>query len=313
MLRSGSFAQEMSVLTQHKVDQIRNHLNYLEQADYSKMMESQHLKVIRSLNHHLSFFPFFVQSVPIQSLFRLTINRQILRSDFNGRIHRISQLKYPPADKCGIGRANLPRMSVLYASFAPIIPEIELRPARGELVTISEWEMSPTNRIRVAAIFQDDTIVRAMPYFEPHMQRHMALMAQQEPLVAEVMRALTGFVARQFIKVVPPSCQANYLVSAWISDLLLNRNDIEAIIYPSVPSRHMDVNVAIRPDVFDRFFRPSKATEKIIRTSLADNPLSGYSSRTARTSEFDITSDTIRWDSLKSVPEEQLPTLHEQM
>ncbi len=104
----------------------------------------------------------------------------------------------------------------------------------------------------------------------------------------------------------------NYFVSAWVSDLYLNQNGVEALIYPSVRTKLMDVNVALRVDVFDKMFRLVETTEEIVRTDVDTDSTSVYCSKTARSSRIDAATDTIVWDPARSVPEEEVPRLHEQ-
>jgi hypothetical protein len=121
-----------------------------------------------------------------------------------------------------------------------------------------------------------------------------------------LIEATNGFLARQFTKTVPTDKKVNYLVSAFISDMLLNQNRLDALVYPSVQLDLLDACVAMRTDVFDEMFYPVRCREELVNSVSDEKPGHLYTSQTAVATEFDSEADEIRWDPQKSYSDEDL-------
>lgn len=60
------------------------------------------------------------------------------------------------------------------------------------------------------------------------------------------------YVTEQFAKPVVPSHDYEYIISATIADMLMHANQLDGVIYPSVPSLgKFGMNVALRKEVTD--------------------------------------------------------------
>ncbi len=242
----------------------------------------------------------------------LTPNRSVLDSLHNRRIDQLALLKYPPAEKAGYGRANLPGRSVLYGSFSRISPKLETKPVAGDLVTLTRWQSGPVQTLAVAPIVFHPEVVAAMPHYEAHHRRYEDWLATKPAEDARYIREATEFMTWQFMKVVPRGQPRDYLVSATFADRLLQDERIDAVIYPSVQTALLDVNIAIKPDVFDRLFTPVEAEELMIARVTADG--TSYSQhRTARAKHFDTPNGHVLWDAAHTVLEADLKRLHEEL
>lgn len=252
----------------------------------------------------------FVHRVPIRDVWRLTPNRSVAESLHNVRIDELSLLKYPPAEKAGYGRANLPGRSVLYGSFSRLSAQLETQPIRGDLVTLTRWQCAPGETISVTPIVFLPDVVASMPYYEALYDRFVEWLAGMAGEDAAYRREVTEFVTRQFMKTVARDRGVNYLISAHHANLLLEDERIEALIYPSVKTSVLDVNIAIRPEVFDRLFVPVEAEEIMVGGNIDGT---AWNHRTARTYEFDFENGRVLWDATRAVPETDLATLHEDL
>ncbi len=252
----------------------------------------------------------FVHRVPVIDVWRLTPNRSVAESLHNVRIDQLSLLKYPPAEKAGYGRANLPGQSVLYGSFSRLSAQLETEPIRGDLVTLTRWQCPVGETIAVAPVVFLPDVISKMPHFEPHYARFEGWLAGMADEEAAYRREVTAFMTKQFMKTVARARPINYFVSAQYANLLLGDERIEAVIFPSVKTLGLDVNIAIRPDIFDRVFVPVEA-EEIMVGSGSDGSL--WNHRTARTYDFDVANGRVLWGAERSVPEGELPALHEHL
>jgi hypothetical protein len=299
-------------LTDDIVVDIKGGLAAIESQDFSLLPGAELQGIQELLNTIRYFMPMILVEKPMIDIVRVTRNPRVERG-FPERIHKLSRLKYPPADKTEMGRANLRNRSVLYASFFGLASVVESRVAAGDLVTRSTWRMiTYVDTIKTSVIFQDDMILQRLPYFQEFQTSYQAMLARRAPLEAELTRSVNNFVARQFTKKVPAGKRVNYLVSAFIGDMLLNQNKLDALVYPSVQLDLLDACVAMRTDLFDYMFYPVSCTEGLVNSVPDDKGNHWYTTKTAFATEFDVDGDTIHWDPAKSSSEEDLLAFQKQ-
>ena len=295
-------------------------LSTLEQVDFSIQSEETLHGIVSFLDSMRAFLPIVLHVAPVVDVFRVTVNRSVLGTPERRRLHNVGQLKYPPAHRSQWGRANLPGTTVLYASFAAMTPMLELKPKPGDLVTQSCWRLNPTSpSLNIVPIFHDSEITSRMSYFHRFAAVATEHLATLDAPRATLMRSYGNFVAKQFTKPVPSDKKKDYVISAAVSNLLLNNvgidapeeGKVEAIVYPSVQINLLDPNIAVRPDVFDGKFSLVEARELIVN-SYSEGPTGEYhSSYTARTMGIDQRTGAILWDPDKSLPEHELERLAE--
>lgn len=294
------------------IDLLRDWIALIDDCDFGALDEKGIALITGFIEHIRPQVATFVHRVPIQDVWRLTPNRSVLDSLHNRRIDQLTLLKYPPAAKVGYGRANLPGRGVFYGSFSRLSPKLETKPVAGDLVTLTRWQSGPEHSLAVAPVVFLPEIVAAMPYYVAHQQRYETWLKQKPEADAQYIREATTFMTRQFIKPVPRGQPLHYLVSATFADILLRDPNIDAVIYPSVATALHDVNIAIKPDVFDCLFQPVEAEELMIARVAADGE-TYHHHRTARAETFDTGQGMIRWDSTRSVAEADLPRVHQEL
>lgn len=258
------------------------------------------------------FIATFVHRVPIQDVWRVTPNHAVMEGLRNRRIHRLDHLKYPPAEKAGYGRANSAGRSVLYGSFSRISPRLETKPRSGDLVTLTRWRSGPDANLAVTPMVFLPQIVTAMPHYEAHYERFTSWLNTKSTEDAMIVREATEFVTRQFIKPVQADRRLDYIVSATLADILLQEDAIDGIVFPSVATSLLDVNIAIKPAVFDRLFEPVEAEELMI-TGVSDDGTRYRQSRTARAFTWDRESGSLLWDLARSVDEAKLQAVCDEL
>lgn len=181
-----------------------------------------------------------------------------------GYIHR-EDVTYRPAKDCtNIQRASLTGKTVLYGVISDDQHHLENARAIGvmecsKLVTLgkdsvgkeyisnSQWVVKQP--IKTACVVSVDSY--------DGVENNLLLNVIKSDFIAKFGSNqeainLASFVEDEFSKIVKPSCDYEYKISAVISDLLLNIYGFEAIAYPSVKmGGQVGLNVAIRPDVVD--------------------------------------------------------------
>lgn len=141
-----------------------------EISDYELFLNKKNLDILKSLSEKEiashderlilnlldKLFIYFVYSKYqdcFDTIHRITINKRILTT--NKRIKDIRNLKYPPDfnSVTTYGRCNLPKQTVLYASFLGITSLGELRPKIGDLITKSTWKLKVDAPLTYVPIF----------------------------------------------------------------------------------------------------------------------------------------------------------------
>lgn len=284
-------------------------LDRLERVDHRSLDDSSSRAVIADIQTVLGFWTTIHTNVLAPPLHRIVTNRRVRGQAENCRLHRIAELKYPPKDRCGLGRANWKQDSVFYGSFSRIGCMAEVSPQPGDLVTHSEWEpIGVTDTLSVITIFDSEGITAKIPYLHDFVKELRELLKAEDVETARTMRRVSSFLTAQFTRPTATENPLEYLVSAVVAKHFIGfPGPIEAIIYPSVPLQLADLNVAIRPDSFDGIYYLRKATEILV--SSADATHTTWSGKvTAIASRGHFERDEITWDDIR-IPEKNLPDL----
>ncbi|MEQ1677082.1 MAG: hypothetical protein ABL876_10290, partial [Chitinophagaceae bacterium] len=182
--------------------------------------------------------------IPPPKLVRVSNNTQILKS--KGRdlsyLTEIPELLAPPLKSCCYNRCNLLNQQVLYCSTNQAAAYWETKPKKGDVITLSLFELKPNVSINCGVIKKEKTK-------DPKIQHRLQ----------ELFYQVEEFNIDAFSFEVDKSRQRNYIFSAIISSELLfptqrMADNLEAIIYPSVQKKKYDENFAIKNDVIFDYY-----------------------------------------------------------
>lgn len=196
---------------------------------------------------------------------RITINKRVLPNKENKRLDRIKYLYNPPPKFIkSYGRANLKKQSIFYATFLTPIAMKELKPAVGDLFTVSIWKLlNSYDKIRIYPVFEPEVNLDMYKnfsdsdLFEKTRSAELSLMLEDffkshpkedKGLIIELMK----FVSNSFSKKINPENNSLYVVTANLANKILNNmfdGKIEAITYPTVQDSTKIENIAIKPTV----------------------------------------------------------------
>jgi hypothetical protein len=285
-------------------------LDRLERIDYSRLDDATCQPIIADIQTVLGFWTAIRVDIRAPSVYRIVTNRRVRGQIENCRLHRVAELKYPPKEKCGIGRANWKQDSVLYGCLSKGVGMAEVKPQAGELITHSEWESIATSDVLAAiSIFDSDDATAKNPYLRNFVDATEKFLETVDVETSKTMRRVSKFVTAQFTRPMISENKMEYLVSAVVSKHFVGFPDIvDAIIYPSVALTLFDLNIAIRPDSFDRVYYLRKAKEALICDTPRGSSASWLSVVTAATSRHHLGREEIVWDEV-TVPEEDIPNL----
>jgi hypothetical protein len=285
---------------QEDVTKLNTVLNYFRSISEYGITTSNEKQLIEILNNVIDFDCYLTHEQEFPELHRLTINKKILGS--NKRIDNIEFLKYPPEHLVtSYGRCNMPNQSVLYASYGMLNIYSEMKPLKGDLVTISTWRSKDNSTLKFHPIFLNqppDGTVNLIMY--NYNMEYLKLIEQYPPNMKKRITLLNSFVADMFTKRFSHnSNDLNYLFSAYFSNRMLNKNnnvDVEAIFYPSVQQKLAFENIAIKPNVFDKKYELLEVKQSFVVMDHTDNKGGCFSESVSKCNNFDIENSKILWD-----------------
>lgn len=295
-------------VTLKDVDNLKTILNHLKMMSEFGIDSSMEQYFLRMLDIAVNFQSYLIHTAKFPEIHRLTINKKILGA--NKRIHKISFLKYPPNELVkSYGRCNLPKQSVLYASHGGLMIYSEMRPEVGDLVTMSTWKTKNDDTLTFCPIFKNqppnNTLNLNTHYYNSEFNK---MISKFPPNQLKLVDELTQFIADAFSKRFKHnSNDSNYLISAYFSDIMLNKyqdNDIDAILYPSVQQSLAFENLAIKPEAFDLKYSLVEVDESIVVQTPKDGKGGYFSEGINNSKDFELDNDIIRWGESNRTEEE---------
>ncbi len=134
------------------IDKIKEKLDYFR-SYFNKIQDLDDDELEKLKNEISTFFTLKVGSYtdePPQRLFRISSNNRILEAQKKelSYLTDISQLLAPPIQFCDYGRCNIPNQQVLYCATTEAGAYWETKPQKGEVITISHYELKPNTKVR---------------------------------------------------------------------------------------------------------------------------------------------------------------------
>jgi hypothetical protein len=217
-----------------------------------------------------SFEPIKVYNILGEGIFptieRITVNKRVIGE--NARISEEKKLKYPPAECIKkYGRANLKYQSVLYGTFNFMTAIKEMKPEIGDLITVSRWKLKNENySLVVCPMFLKQPSDGSTNYRLKTLYDWFIKELQKFPTpVSNSYFELHQFYSKCFAREINPNDNQGYLITALLSDKILNKYKngiVDAILYPSTKEDLRTENIAIKKESFDAKYQLSETIEK---------------------------------------------------
>jgi len=234
----------------------------------------------------------------IDAFQRVTVNDWI--SEVDGRAKFIKHLKYPPEEYVRkYGRANMKNQSVLYATFDYITALSEMRPEINDTITVSYWKLKSDYDLCVTPIFNNSTkdgIVHNELSLRARILANKRLKQYDENIRKQI-EIILQFIADVFSKEVEDGNHFDYYLSSHYANRLLyefENGKLDAILYPSVRQSLTLSNIALKPEIFDKYYELEKVEESVI-VSRPNTKLTGWNLKgTGYSTSFE--NGKILWD-----------------
>lgn len=287
-------------LTQQELNQFNLMLNTFNIISQSPINEASEKWLLDNLPKSLPLFAHLINRYTFPTIQRITINKNILQT--NKRISDISHLKHPPENLVKkYGRCNLKKQSVLYA--APIIMTAlsEMKPKKGDLITKSTWKLKHDYSLKICPIFhyQPNNGTINPRTFELQNAFNKLVNQKFKGATKEAVINLSNFIAHHFSKIVDRDKDRDYLFSAFFANKLLYELDegtVDGILYPSVQENLSFENIALKPDVFEKYYILDEVHESIVTKDPSDGGKGLLMRGTSNSKEFDFDNQTILWE-----------------
>lgn len=224
--------------------------------------------VFEVFNNILSIHTNLVVKEKIKPLIRLTINENVINK--NERIYSVSQLKYPPEKYVKkYGRCNIPNQSIFYGTIHELIAINELKPKKGQIITITTWELKEDEELIYCPIFlkqPNNALIKNQETknFESMYEQHIKALHKEQQIIN---KKILEFITERFSATVDNKYHYNYIFSAIYSNYMLNKFQdgyIDAIYYPGIKNDFCFENYAIKPTSLENKFKLTNIEERLV-------------------------------------------------
>lgn len=291
-----------------EVEEFSTFLKYLSSLSNYGITYDVEKYLLAQMDNCFSFMSHPLFSFQFPELTRLSINKNILGK--NKRIYDQKYLKYPPKEYVNkYGRCNLKQQSILYATFGSLTAISELKPLKGDLITISTWEVLNGASLQIAPILRQPSDGTFNPRIWEMQTRAEKQLANYPPNIQQQIYMLNEFMADEFTKSITTGNDKDYLFSAYFADKILNRynnGEVEAMYYPSVPSKLSFENLAIKPEVFDTKYKLVRVHESVVDMDYTSSAGGTMMLRIGEATKFNDDTGEIVWNDVVRQPEEQM-------
>ena len=254
-----------------------------------------------NIGNLIGFVPFLSTTVHFGEPFeRVVINRYVREDKRNCRLQNISQIKYPPpevARHLSYNRANLPGVSTFYAGHGMMATALETNPKIGDLYTTSAWQQKEGMRISYLPIFHKEELFEYTTEFIDDWNNYVDFLGQLDSNVRKIVSELYEFITDAFLAPINPNNKIEYIFSAVFADFFMHHPDfgVDALYYPSVPSRYISSNLALKPGVLESHFELVDIHESVCIGSRESGTPGWMSHRTGTAISPSISDIEINW------------------
>lgn len=218
-----------------------------------------------ALNNFLRLF--YNVLYPVQNklnfrkLYRVCVINDNLRE--NGKVRHPKYISFPDLEfnkKRGtLNRANTSNSTLLYASSILNVAIAEIRPQKGDKIIISHWVKDNDNQFNSYPIINCTKEI-ANDFLKQSAEHFKQMYTLTHKKLARIIDINLQFLASEFIKPVKNGSNKGYeyAFSSYYSDKIIDSDDFDCIIYPSVPFKYAADNIAVKPDNLDDYVNIKK-------------------------------------------------------
>lgn len=200
------------------------------------------------LNLLMKGYSLFSSFIEPETLYRARINDSI------DNFTNISQLRNPPKELVNIyGRLNQKNESIYYCSGSFETCSLELRPQVGDIVTIYRSKQHIKTKIHIFELGLRETIwkERGAIHDNKALQNYLG---DKENI--EKNKIIHNFLTEKFTQIIEKGEEYKYKITAAISYIFLQNKEIDGLFYPSITRQFKDINLGLKPEIYDKYYKP---------------------------------------------------------
>ena len=240
----------------------------LENLDYKSFT----LKDIKNFENYLfyafNYNMYLTNKLGITRLFRVVINEHLTGN--KNSITKKGLLTYPPLHVVKkinkFNRANTPRTSVFYGSETIDTALNEIKPEKGDIVTVGFWKPNVDREFLSYPISHSEKAYKINDNSTSAIKAFLEFKEKNSKVLGDFMEPYFHLFGREFSK--PVEHHYEYLISSMFAERILYNQkntgssfEIECIVYPSVGNKFLTSNLAIRKDILRHNFDLEKVIE----------------------------------------------------
>lgn len=251
------------------------------------------------LNHQFTYITSLTFKKKIYSFLRITVNKRVNEDKSENTLREISKLKYPPNGSKTNGRANLAGEKIFYATDNIISALKEARAENNDVVTISTWKLKDKKMLTITPIFKNFPFIYSEAFnldFIGLHKEYLQKLNQNNIATQQNIDLFVNFLSDCFSKDVDSNNHYDYFLSSFYANRLFNflqNGEIDCILFPSVQDELIAINIAMKHDVFDKYYELEKVEEKSV--ILKPNNSDCYCELAPIKSSKSFTNQTINW------------------
>lgn len=261
------------------IEEFRLNLRRLKETNFGNC---DHNEIADILFSHMDVIPSLIANYSFQKFNTFSFYRVRLNINDNYEDLRLSRTySYPLPSFCKEnGRANLKNKSVFYASNSAGTPIIESKPNQGDTGYLSIWHGCADREMKAGVLLPKELNPENDWYILAHdihafSQIHLNKVAINK---SSFFHEALNFISDLFLQENVP-----YPITSWIAnELIYGRAWKDFIIYPSFANKAYTCNLAIHPNVADRYLK----FVKVIRFRVTEITEHKYTLSTGFVGEF---------------------------
>lgn len=174
----------------------------------------------------------------------------VLRSRINNNnclYKNVKELIYPPAELINKpGRLNEEHESVFYGALDRATSIVEIQPIVRDIITVIEFSNLVPYKFQYMELGLIENIMN-----NPMVTKNLS------PHSIEKNDLIRNFLVDEFTKKVKIGNEHDYKITIAIGKIFLT-SSAGTLLYPSVTREKKRINIAMRTDIFDKYFKPNK-------------------------------------------------------
>lgn len=223
------------------IDDIKLQIKKLRNLDFNNVEINDIKQMINKLMTGYSCSSSIYKQIQVFLVLRSRINNN------NCLYKNVKELIYPPAELVNKpGRLNEEHESVFYGALDRATSIVEIQPIVGDIITVIEFSNIAPYKFQYMELGLIENIMN-----NPRVTKNLS------PRSIEKNDLIRNFLVDEFTKEVKIGNEHDYKITIAIGKIFLT-SSAGTLLYPSVTREKKRINIAMRTDIFDKYFKPNK-------------------------------------------------------